>query len=569
MEALAIDWSEALEKARDLGRDVLPFMPMYMHLIASALLPIVCGSFASLSRPSSAAKPTKKSSTKTALDDEDDEDEEIQKMEGLTPSDAIVFPLTAGAVLAGLYYLIQRYGAVVINLILGWYFALVGVYSVSLFINDALAIAWDFILPDFYSDQGKLWRVRTTERRVEKLDDPKVIRLSPLPGMLGRLLLPKILQDFLWRQREALKTKYLVKCNAKKIIDFEATLTRHNVFSAILGAVVVVAANTVIQAWYLTNLQGFAVSYGALQLMSPTSFSTGSLILSALFFYDIWAVFATPLMVTVAENLDVPIKLVFPRPDDALSFSMLGLGDIVIPGIMIAMALRFDLYMFYLKKQKPATESKDAAHDEKVDQQSLGKAPYVPVTGHWGTRLHTRGVSPEAIPQRYKSTFPKTYFTASLFGYVIGMINTLVAMNISNHPQPALLYLVPCVLTSLWATSFARGEFKMMTEFSEGIDLELDDALKQSESKAASETKSESGQSQDWWSWLTGKTPQTKSGEASSKTTAAQDNSNSSKFEENSTTGLSDQKTDSGSEATKKSAKDDTLFSFTVSLARL
>jgi minor histocompatibility antigen H13 len=562
MEMTTVNWSKILDRARDVGIDALPFLPMYLHLIASALLPIICGSFASLSRPSSAAKPTKKSTTRDNEDQEEDEhDEEIQKMEGLTPSDAIVFPLTAGAVLAGLYFLIQRYGAVVINLILGWYFALVGVYSVSLFINDALAIAWDLVLPDFYTDQGSLWRVRTVERKVEKSDDTNESRLSPLPGMLGRLPTPKILRNFLWRQRDALKTKYLVKCNAKKTIDFKATVTRHNIFCAILGAVVVVAANTVVKAWYLTNLQGFAVSYGALQLMSPTSFSTGSLILSALFFYDIYAVFFTPFMVTVAKNLDVPIKLVFPRPDDAFSFSMLGLGDIVIPGIMIAMALRFDLYVFYLKKQQPTTQYK-STNDEKTDDQSLGKAPYVPVTGHWGTRLYTRGVLSESLPLRYRSSFSKVYFTASLFGYVVGMIATLVAMNISNHPQPALLYLVPGVLASLWTTSLARGELKMMWEFSEGIDLETDDASKQSESKATPEDKSASAKDLNWWSWLTGEAADSKSAKTQKKLATTKDKDSSAKDPQ------ADQKPNSDRETTQKSAKDEHVFSFTVTLAR-
>ncbi|PWZ46288.1 Rho GTPase-activating protein 7 [Zea mays] len=41
----------------------------------------------------------------------------------------------------------------------------------------------------------------------------------------------------------------------------------------------------------------------------------------------------TPVMVSVAKSFDAPIKLLFPTADDARPFSMLGLGDIVIPGI--------------------------------------------------------------------------------------------------------------------------------------------------------------------------------------------------------------------------------------------
>jgi minor histocompatibility antigen H13 len=50
-------------------------------------------------------------------------------------------------------------------------------------------------------------------------------------------------------------------------------------------------------------------------------------------------------MVTVAKSVDAPIKLMFPI--DMLAtppkFSMLGLGDIVIPGIFVALCLKFDV----------------------------------------------------------------------------------------------------------------------------------------------------------------------------------------------------------------------------------
>ena len=50
-------------------------------------------------------------------------------------------------------------------------------------------------------------------------------------------------------------------------------------------------------------------------------------------------------MVTVALNLDAPIKLLFPYNlyGDEVKTSLLGLGDIVIPGIFIALCLRYDI----------------------------------------------------------------------------------------------------------------------------------------------------------------------------------------------------------------------------------
>lgn len=68
------------------------------------------------------------------------------------------------------------------------------------------------------------------------------------------------------------------------------------------------------------------------------------LLLGLLFFYDIFWVFFTPVMVEVAKNFDAPIKLLFRRvPAIAgapAQFSMLGLGDIVLPGLFVALILR-------------------------------------------------------------------------------------------------------------------------------------------------------------------------------------------------------------------------------------
>jgi minor histocompatibility antigen H13 len=51
-------------------------------------------------------------------------------------------------------------------------------------------------------------------------------------------------------------------------------------------------------------------------------------------------------MLTVAKSVDAPIKLMFPynlKKTEAPQFSMLGLGDIVIPGIFVALCLKYDI----------------------------------------------------------------------------------------------------------------------------------------------------------------------------------------------------------------------------------
>jgi len=48
-------------------------------------------------------------------------------------------------------------------------------------------------------------------------------------------------------------------------------------------------------------------------------------------------------MVSIAKSFDAPIKLLFPTSNSVRPFSMLGLDDIVIPGIFVALAFQFDV----------------------------------------------------------------------------------------------------------------------------------------------------------------------------------------------------------------------------------
>lgn len=211
-------------------------------------------------------------------------------------------------------------------------------------------------------------------------------------------------------------------------------------------------------------------------------------------------------MVTVATNLDVPIKLLFPRPgttkDGKQALAMLGLGDIVIPGLVIAMSLRWDLWRFYetkrratlLEVQKLAMEEimDSDGHDMKrrktygeEEMELMTKPRYVKVTGIFGERFW-KGV--EGV------MFKKVYFLASIGGYILGMMVTLMVMHVWKHAQPALLYLVPGVLGSIWGTAALRGELSLMWNYTEEGDLvpenkELD--KKTAEAKTDSEKADE------------------------------------------------------------------------------
>jgi minor histocompatibility antigen H13 len=99
-------------------------------------------------------------------------------------------------------------------------------------------------------------------------------------------------------------------------------------------------------------------------------------------------------MVSVATSLDVPIKLMWPKSISFASdrgFTMLGLGDIVIPGVFVALALRYDHHRY----------SKSSSH----------------------------------------ASFTKPYFYSSLGAYISGLATTMSVMHVFGKPQPALLYL--------------------------------------------------------------------------------------------------------------------------------
>jgi len=112
-------------------------------------------------------------------------------------------------------------------------------------------------------------------------------------------------------------------------------------------------------------------------------------------------------MVTVAKGIDAPIKLLAPKPGSSADFAMLGLGDIVIPGMVIALCLRFDLHRY--SKRNP-----------------------------------TQDIT------RY-SSFSQPYFWTGVFSYILGLAITMGVMHHFKAAQPALLYLSPAC-SECWVT---------------------------------------------------------------------------------------------------------------------
>ena len=67
--------------------------------------------------------------------------------------------------------------------------------------------------------------------------------------------------------------------------------------------------------------------------------------------YDFSFVFGTDVMVTVAKAIDSPLKFVILTSSTG-TYSCVGLGDIVIPGLLASLSVRIDLVKAYLSAKR-------------------------------------------------------------------------------------------------------------------------------------------------------------------------------------------------------------------------
>ncbi|XP_048874481.1 minor histocompatibility antigen H13-like isoform X1 [Brienomyrus brachyistius] len=279
--------------------------------------------------------------------------------ETITSRDAARFPIIASCTLFGLYLFFKIFSQEYINLLLSMYFFVLGVLALS-------------------------------------------HTMSPLMNRIFPTSLPN-------RQYQLLFTQGSGE-SKEEIVNYEFDTKD----------LVCLGMSSVVGVWYIfkkhwiaNNLFGLAFALNGVELLHLNNISTGCILLGGLFVYDIFWVFGTNVMVTVAKSFEAPIKLVFPqdlleRGLEASNFAMLGLGDIVIPGIFIALLLRFDVS---LKKNT------------------------------------------------------KTYFYTGFLAYIFGLGLTIFIMHTFKHAQPALLYLVPACIGLPVIMALARGELTEMFSY--------------------------------------------------------------------------------------------------------
>ncbi|PWN47210.1 hypothetical protein IE53DRAFT_262438 [Violaceomyces palustris] len=374
----------------------------YGALMTGAFLPIYFGSFNSLRTPLTTIelkKQRRKANGKgsSASDDDEEWDSDSEGETGvterLTSSDAWLFPVFGSAVLFGMFLVFKYLNKEYVNMLLGFYFGVVGVLAVT---KVLVGISRSIVGRILWNKMTK-FKLELTQR-----GEGEIFKVRFTPAHLGL---------------------FAVSC----VLIVYYLLTKN---------------------WIVSNMLALSLSVNAIGLMSLDSFRTGVIMLGGLFLYDIFWVFGTPVMVSVARNFDAPIKIIWPKnaidailalrsgskvPD--LQFTMLGLGDIVIPGIFVALALRYD--------QTVASERKPSARF---------------------TRTFT--------------AFPKPYFTATLIAYVGGLATTMGVMHIFRAAQPALLYLSPACSGALLLTAAARGEFSEVWNWTDEDDEEAEEEEK-------------------------------------------------------------------------------------------
>jgi minor histocompatibility antigen H13 len=277
----------------------------FAHVLAAAIFPIYIGSHASLRCPPSAVEP----SDATNREDEDDDDlEGLEKSipQGLSPSDAVLFPIVGACVLTALYFLIKWFeDPSIISRVLGWYFSACSVFAVGNLISDGLNAGTSFVFPTYWSSGDQLYYIDKSHLRHvsrspitgsnggshvhEKFGDIH----SPFPRNLIFNLSRKNIAR-MWTIRGLFLGRWVFRGYIHGgFVNIKSKVRLNVIIGQLASVFVITLYNTNGKAPWLSNLMGFGLCYSTLRLLSPTTFWTGSLVLAGLFVYDIFMVFFT------------------------------------------------------------------------------------------------------------------------------------------------------------------------------------------------------------------------------------------------------------------------------------
>lgn len=316
-----------------------------------------------------------------AMFEKDPETGEHPEVESVSRKDAMLFPIVGSGALFSMYVAYKFFGKYWVNLLLTTYLTVIGLVALAESLRPVLAP----LLPEEMQKRSTKLEFRIPFLQ-KPTDEPLKLSFGKV-DVLGYVLSAALAGVYLY-------TKY----------------------------------------WPIHNLFAISFCLQAVAMISLGRFHVAFILLTGLFFYDIFWVFGTEVMVSVATSFTGPIKIIFPVSWDPWKQSILGLGDIVIPGIFVAMCLRFDAYLYRSSKANGETDAAKVQALEVLD---------------------------------YNSDFPKTYFWSVYVAYLVALFTTGVIMFGFDRAQPALLYLVPGTTLTLVGCSLYWGQFRAMVAYNE------------------------------------------------------------------------------------------------------
>ena len=149
--------------------------------------------------------------------------------------------------------------------------------------------------------------------------------------------------------------------------------------------------------WVSNNIIAIAFTIHCIENWLVGNIRYVALIFLGLIAYDVYFVYASDVMMTVAGGVNLPIKLMFPTGKGQLA--ILGLGDIVIPGLLCSLCIRCDYIQAFKRGKEQAI--KDGVRNDLSEV-----AKYI---------------------EKEMSCF---YFYQSLISYFLGMVVTYGALSV-------------------------------------------------------------------------------------------------------------------------------------------
>lgn len=324
---------------------------------------------------------------------------ESKEKESMSMKDAKMFPIFGSAALLTLFLALKYLPKDIVNMVFRCIFSMLGIFSVYRMLlwahNEVFSFVKQYIIKknvdkkkvkeeisnnsrDSVSSRDKNNSNTTTTEKDKNINTNTTTTIETV-------------------QNNTQQAKEDIKVLLKEIIRFPNIIF----FSLSIGFNALYIKNKNLLS---ANILACCFAVTGLQEIKPDSTKTVLLLLSLLFIYDIFWVFCTKVMISVAKDLDLPMKIVYMGAKGKAS--MIGLGDIVVPGLYLSVAREFA---------------------EKKNAPMIWRLGYL--------------------------------------GYIIALIVTFLVVYFTKSGQPALLYICPLVIAGSIAGAYLHKRTKEFVDY--------------------------------------------------------------------------------------------------------